>query len=357
MNLVWAKKTKYLVVAISAFIGISSLGLATLQLTTRKQEVVENVLYSYESKEDIDYNVKVNSTQFYDQTILPKDQYYISKYVESITFDYINETKISKALPLRGHYQIVAELRGYSQEMQGEEEKKIPIWSKTKVLKEKVVFDKIVDHYPIHETIHIALNSYTAWINYMKKIENLRMPIELSVRIEGSKIIKGDKGEITLPIFTEAIIPIGEDYFKIESKPSTSVHRECLDTIQVEVTPHYKSIVREVVISFIMLVIGIMVSFLVKVEDKSDNKVNRELKKLYRDYGSQIIAIQAINLKEFKHIYKVENFKNLVKLSDELKRPILKIRREEKSIMFCIIENQDIYIYELIEDGNEENLN
>ena len=140
------------------------MGLMIYEGTTMHKQVSESVLCTYQSKEELNYTVNVNSTKLYDQKVVPEGQYYVSNYADSIRFNYINNYTASVDAEVQGEYKITAEFRGYTTEQGDEGEKKVTVWSKNQVLKDTTKFNEFDNQHNIDEEIALDLKVYSDFI-------------------------------------------------------------------------------------------------------------------------------------------------------------------------------------------------
>ncbi len=353
MKLRWPKKIKYGVVIGGIMLTVASIGLIIYEGTASHQQVGEKTLCTYENKQEMDYKVNVNSTKLYDQKVVPAGQYYVSNYAESVVFNYVNTYTASVEAEIQGQYKITAEFRGYTNEQSDEGEKKVTVWSKNEVLKNTTSFTQTADKHEINEKIKVNLTQYNSFMKKLQEEENLSMPAEVILKIEGKKTVKLPKEEVEMPILATAVISVSSDYFKIEQQVSEAVEGKQTEEVITLLPMNHKLMLTEGVIGFLSLVGCILVGiFVIDIEDKE--KMIRKIKGIYIEYGSKMVQVDVINKQGFKNNYKLNKLEDLIKLAEELEKPILVEQGQSMQPSFYVIEQQDLYSYHLEDIATQE---
>lgn len=346
MKLKWPMKIKCSVLIVGILITLGSIGMVIYEGTVTHKDIGEKIVCTYERNEEMHYKVGVNSTKLYDQNIVPAGQYYVSNYVDSIVFSYVNTYVASVKAEITGQYKITTEFRGYAKEQGDEGEKKVTIWSKNEVIKDSKQFSKVADNYQINESITLDLKKYNSFIIQLQKEENLFMPAEVIIKIEGTEKVKLPKEEVEIPIFATATVPITEDYFKIDYQVGEKVDgRQTEEEVTILPTNH-KRMVTYGIVGLLGLVSCIVVGFLV-IDIDEEEKMARKIKGIYIEYGSRIIHVNHVSKEAFKNIYQLNSLEDCIKLADELEKPILIERGKDSKLELFIIENQNLYTYKL----------
>lgn len=346
MKLKWPMKIKCSVLIVGILITLGSIGMVIYEGTVTHKDIGEKIVCTYERNEEMHYKVGVNSTKLYDQNIVPAGQYYVSNYVDSIVFSYVNTYVASVKAEITGQYKITTEFRGYAKEQGDEGEKKVTIWSKNEVIKDSKQFSKVADNYQINESITLDLKKYNSFIIQLQKEENLFMPAEVIIKIEGTEKVKLPKEEVEIPIFATATVPITEDYFKIDHQVGEKVDGKQTEEEVTILPTNHKRMVTYGIVGLLGLVSCIVVGFLV-IDIDEEEKMARKIKGIYIEYGSRMIHVNHVSQEAFKNIYQLNSLEDCIKLADELEKPILIERGKDSRLELFIIENQNLYTYKL----------
>lgn len=346
MHLKWPKKIKYGALIVGMLITVGSLGMMIYEGSATHKVVDEKTVCTYQSEESLHYKVNMNSTKLYDEPTVAEGQYYVSNYADQIVFSYVNSYVASVKAEMTRQYKITTEFRGYAKEQGSEGEKKVTIWSKNEVVKEEASSTKLTDQCEINETIKLDLKKYSNFIKKLQKEENLFMPTEVIITIEGTQTVKLPKGIVEMPILATAVVPITEDYFKIDQQVGEKVDGKQVEEVVTVLPVNNKRMIVCAIVSFLGLIGCIGVGILVKDLDEN-KKIERKIKSIYMEYGSRIIHLEYMNKDRFKNIYQLSTLEDCIKLADELDKPILVETGEAVEAELLIIENQDLYIYKL----------
>lgn len=346
MHFKWPKKIKYGALIVGMLITVGSLGMMIYEGSATHKVVDEKTVCTYQREESLHYKVNMNSTKLYDEPTVAEGQYYVSNYADQIVFSYVNSYVASVKAEMTKQYKITTEFRGYAKEQGSEGEKKVTIWSKNEVVKEEASSTKLTDQCEINETIKLDLKKYSNFIKKLQKEENLFMPTEVIITIEGTQKVKLPKGIVEMPILATAVVPITEDYFKIDQQVGEKVDGKQVEEVVTVLPVNNKRMIVFAIVSFLGLIGCIGVGILVKDLDEN-KKIERKIKSIYMEYGSRIIHLEHMNKDRFKNIYQLSTLEDCIKLADELDKPILVETGEAVETELLIIEDQDLYIYKL----------
>lgn len=346
MKLKWPKKIKYGVLIAGLLMTTGSIGMAIYEGRAPHKKASEAVVCTYKRDEALNYKVNVNSNKLYDQTTVPEGQYYVSNYVDSIVFQYTNTYTASVKAEVTGAYKVTTEFRGYAKEQGSEGEKKVTIWSKSEVLKPNQSFSQIADSYQINEKLVVDLKKYSDFMKQLQKEENLFMPTEVILKIEGTQKARLPKEEVTIPISVMAVIPITEDYFKVEQQVGEGVNEKQVEQVVTLLPVNYKKVIAGGIIGLLGLAGCIAIGLLVEDIDEKEKRI-KKIKSIYMEYGSRMIHLDHVNKEGFKNSYQLSSLEDFIKLADELDKPILVETRENLETVLYVTEHQDLYSYAL----------
>ncbi|NLK68601.1 MAG: DUF5305 domain-containing protein, partial [Clostridiaceae bacterium] len=194
--------------------------------------------------------------------------------------------------------------------------------------------------------VQINFWEYKSIADEIIKSLKVNMPTKLSVVMNVD--IKADTGEGLIDDkLTQMIeIPLDLNQFTISKKEITSEPKTVEKTIRLEMPPNgnkltiYYSIIGVLVLSFILLLL-----FSTTAEDI--NPYVKEINNLFKKYGNRFVALLEDNSIQNLSIYKVNSVDDLVRLSDEIGKPI--IYQYNKNPMditeFYIIDNTIKYTF------------
>lgn len=355
MKLKMAKTTKVITMGILGIAAVTGISLAINESRTQHTSTNEKSIFNYSNEEKAGYQVNVASDELYDFNALGENQYYMSDYVGSIEAEFQDDYKGSQKVEIEGNYKVTSELRGYTTEYEGEKEVKYTVWSKKSVTQEEKSFKEETDQYNIDEKVKVDIQPYIKFIKQLAEEKQYGMPTELIVRMEGKKLIHTPKEVVEMPIDTSLTIPINETYFRIEKEVPEAVKDEQKETVTVIEPTNTAYIVECGVVSGLSVIACIMIGVFGK-EYSEREKYERRIKRIFTEHGSRMVGVDKLNKGQFENAYYVTKIEDLVKLADELEKPIIYIKEQETAEIdtLYIADSQNLYILKFEKPDEEE---
>ncbi|MDU2673353.1 MAG: DUF5305 family protein [Clostridium sp.] len=332
-----------LIIAFGYLVFYSGKGESDLKADT--SNIVE-VKYdiNYQHIGGVNYSVLNVENSIYDDKKLGENMTYISNYIESINVNFNNIISAEDNVSIKGVYDIYAELTSYNE---NDNEKQI-IWSKAFELVPEKNFEVTGGKYEINEDINIDYNYYNNYAQEIASSSGVSLPVDLNIKIDGSLLI-GDK--IEEPINSQITIPLGNNYFNItKSSDIDKLANQEQDVIKKEDGGSVFGYILGIIIC-----LAIIASINILTKGKKDSENERNIKSIFKSYGSRIVAVKNININNYKNQFNIITKEDIIKLSDELNKPILyKYSREKKDIEeFYIIDEDTIYILNIVNNSFE----
>lgn len=297
---------------------------------------------NYEHMGGVNYSVLNVKNSIYDDKKLGENMTYISNYIESINVNFNNIISAEENMSIKGVYNIYAELTSYNE---NDNEKQI-IWSKTFEIVPEKNFEVTDEQYEINEVVNIDYNYYNNYAQEIAASSGVNLPVDLNVKIDGTLLI-GDK--IKEPINSQITIPLGNNYFNItKSADVNKLANKEQDVIRKE---NGESVFGYIL--GIIICLAVIASINIFTKGKKDNENERNITSIFKNYGSRIVAVKSININNYKNQFNIITKEDMIKLSDELNKPILyKYSIEKKDIEYLYIIDEDtIYILNIVNNN------
>lgn len=348
MKLKMAKTTKVITMGLLGIVAVTGVSLAINESQTQHTSTSEKSVFNYSSEAKAGYQVNVASDELYDFNALGENQYYMSDYVGSIEAEFQDDYKGSQKAEIEGSYKVTSELRGYTTEYEGEKEVKYTVWSKKSVIQEEKSFKEETDQYKIDEKVKVDIQPYIKFTKKLAEEKQYGMPTELIVKMEGKKLIHTPQEVVELPIESSLTIPINETYFKIEKGVPEAVKEEQKETITVIEPFNTAYVVGCGVVSGLAVIACAIIGVLGK-EYSAREKYRHKIKKIFMEHGSRMVGVDRLNKEQFVNSYYVTKIEDLVKLADELERPIIYIKEVDTAEIdtLYIADTQNLYSLKL----------
>lgn len=327
-------------------------------------EEQKNTLYSYNTKSIIDYNVHLKLNNLYDKTTLEKGKLYITEFVDYIDANFKYEFIGERSADIKGEYNIIAKVNGFT----GEGDKLINIWEKEFPIKQYKYFNSKEGKTSINEKIKLNLSEYNTFVQQIKESSKIScdtiLTLSMNVNLKGAT----DQGTIEEIISPEIVIPLDVSMFEITENNIVNQDKAIEETIQVQLSVNKKLVIIYGVILLVSLSALIVMIFIVKATPEMD-PLEKELKRIFRKHGDRLVAINSEAIESMaiysdnaiKNSISVNSFEDLVRIADELNKPIFyKYRKNYNEIKNFYFSNEnEKYLfsleYLLTSDENEEN--
>lgn len=324
------------VLAIFSIIGLYS------SIFDKKIEEKEQVVYKYSDKYKQQYTVDLKENRYMENESLSKNQLYVTDLIEKLrlnfnyTYEGSNPEKINCTYSVTGKLKSTYSSNGIEQE----------IWNKEYVIleaKEKNTTENILE---INENLDIDLKQYNDLVNDF--IEKMEMAVTTKLYIEfKTNVTAYANGEMLLDQYTNQLeVSLGDKVTKISGDTEDSKEEVVNRKIQVEkeVNPTIK------VVLVITLILSIYVIIKVQKGTKTTNKITNifklELNQILSACGDRIVKIDSQINTVGVTIIELKDINELVKLSEELYKPILYYQvPNKKEAWFCLTLENETYRY------------
>lgn len=317
-----------------------------LYLAVKNPEIREEKVssLSFSNKTDINYKVFLKPNPLYKIDNLEEDKLYLTSFVNYIKANFQYEFKIDKSADIKGDYEVVAMVEGYTTE---EKVVKV-IWRKEFILLPKTGFESKDSKFLINKEIMFSLDEYNIFATQIKEMADLDLPVKVSVVMNVNLQAKVGKNIIEKKFAPSITTPLSTSYFEIvkggvEEKPEVI---EEIKQIQLPVNQNiiitYGIIIGISFLALLYLLIFIKGNALVDVFKK-------QLNKIFKSHGTRLVAINNEIGTTFGMYYKVRSIEDLVRIADELGRPIMyRYSTDSKDITnFYIHDDKSMFSFNL----------
>lgn len=338
------KRLKIALIAILLIIiGIISvlLYLAVKNPGVREEKIT---LLSYNNKTDIKYIVFLKPNPLYSEDNLAEDKLYLTSFVDYIKTNFQYEFNIDKSSDIKGDYEVVAIVEGYKTE---EKVDKI-IWKKEFILLPKTEFESKDTKFLIDKEIIFSLVEYNIFATQISEATELNVEVRSSVVMNVNLQAKSGKNVIEKKFAPSITIPLNSNYFGI-SKSGVEEKPEVVEEIkQIQLPVNQNLIITYgIIIGIAFLALMYLIIF-VKGNAPVD-VFKKQLNKIFKSHGTRLVAINNEIGTTFGMYYKVKSIEDLVRIADELGRPIMyRYSTDSKEITkFYIHDDKSMFSFNL----------
>lgn len=333
-----------IIVLCVALIGV----LATIAYTEYKNPGVEEKkvpVYSYESKNKINYEVFLKPNSLYDKERLVEDQVYLANLVDYIdtvfTYEFIGEREAE----IKGNFEIFAVVEGFV----GEGEKLTSLWQKQFPLVAKTNFEAKDEKFSITKKVPLKLSDYSAFAEKIKEELKVNTQAKVTITMKVELTAKTDHGIIEKKASPSLEAPLGASYYKI-NKVQSEGKPEAIEEVESVQLPVDKNLLIGYGSGIGILWIALFVFFFGTKKAEIDPYA-KELKKVFKKHGTRLVALDSEVAATSEQQSRVRSIEDLVRISDELGKPIIYKYSDnsQENSRFWVIDDQRYYVFDVKE--------
>lgn len=330
-----------LLLTFGAIIIVSIINIYNNTFVSEKEEK-EETKYRYVNDFSQNYQIELKQNKYMETDTLQESQLYVTDLIDNlvINYNYIYEGNLPDEINCT--YNIKGLLKSkYSSNGQEEE-----IWNKEYVLlekKEEHTKDSILE---INENLNVDLPKYNKLVNDFSEEIQIAISTKLYIVFEANITAKVNGEELENKYTNQLEITIGDKTTKIIGEQVEYKEEELKDKITVE-KPNNSEIN---ILWFILIIISVFNIIKIQKQTKTKNRITDlfklELNNILGDCGDRIVRIDSKVRIDGKAIIEVKDINELVKLSEELYKPILYYQIPvKKEAWFMIVLDSEIYRY------------
>lgn len=298
------------------FAGACFLGLKVINHTTMQEvKYVENV--------DFTYQVCLKTA-----TCLPENTSYNSSNINIIKLTFKYDAKYAKRIKINNNYRVLGTITVASKETQ-----KV-LYQKNVDLVEKTPLSFKKDNYSVTEIVTV---DYAKYKELLKDYTNADKQIEVVFYLEENNQSRS---------VSSLVIPLSKDIFELNKHTTINENRKAKEKVNVWDT---YSLIYAIASSFLTIVSLSLIyrttRLVLKVtNNKSDYE--EEVERLLKEYDSIIVVAQDgyESILE-REVIKVDEFEELVKVRDEIGKPIIFSKVNNVKSEFIVEDDKVLYKY------------
>lgn len=342
-------KHKPKTIAVSTFaIFLLAISFCFLSSSLNINVVKSKSIFNYNESSKLDYNVSLKKNSYFDQTILPSEEQYITSIIDTINMDYAYDFSATDNFTGIYSYKIYAKV---SADYNVDTNTSKQVWSKEYKLKEKQE-NKISDHssFKIDEKISLNYDQYNKIINDFKRDYMLAvnakvdviMDINFEVNYNGEKI--KDQARLTTSI------PLAEQTIEIKKEYKETDQGTITDKIIIKRFNNIFIFILGIIFGLFGIVIIIKQFIKVIRDDKKQSVYIKKLKKYLHDYEDIIATSKEVPKTKGLNVIEVVKFEDMVNAQDDLRVPIIFCEtKKNQEGKFFLISQDCVYCYILSE--------
>lgn len=284
-----------------------------------KTTKVEEDIYTYQNNYKSSYKVNIKENPFFEDNTLPSGKTYISDLVNSFDIQLNYDYTGSKSATIDYNYKIDAVI-GASYTYDGKE---YSVWSKTDNIKTSETA-KAKDSISIKENVNIDFQKYNEQVKNFKQTLGMSVDASLYIRLVVNTRTFINNEEVTNQYVSNFAISLGEKIALVSGKDTdtqigSSKYSSTTENVNINIG--------KMIISLIGVVISIYTIYFIHFKTKKHNTIKNEFKlelnRILKSCQDRIVIVKNKFDIDEENVIDVNDFGELIKLSEELYKPIL----------------------------------
>ena len=335
------KKIKIILILVLIIINVTISSLLYQEVTLLTFEEQENSLFSYNNKGTTDYTVFLKPNNLYSGNSLEEGKLYILEFIDHINTNFIYDYSGQNEVNIKGYYDIAVKVQGIT--VDNNQIK--TIWEKDFPIVHHTNFSSTNGQISINEEVNINLDEYNTFVKETIEATKINCDTILTLLMDINLTGTTDHGTFEEHITPNIVIPLNTPMFEITTN---NIEKEGAieETIQVPVPVDKNKVILYGAIIGISALGLIFLIFFTKPAPKKD-ALEIALNKIFKKHGDRLVALSSgIDISNARL---VRSFDDLVRLADEINKPILyEYSDDYKEInKFFITNDDEIYSFEL----------
>lgn len=300
-------------------------------------------IYSYTNKFNYEYKVNLINNPYIDEkTLGMSENAYVTDLIKSIDLDLNYDYKASSKSEIKYEYTV----KGFIEAVytkNGEEQK---VWEKEYILLEPQAKIEEASNISIRENLELDLKDKNNLVKQFEQEMGMNLDTKYVIKLE-VKVSTNIDGEEIKNSYTSMI---NMDLAERTTKISGDNNKEDKKYISTEITEDVQYNIPSIIISIALDIIAIAILRYVFKKTSPMNRIRneyrQELNRILRLCQDKIVQVSTqIDIKN-ERIIDVKDFGEIIKVSEELFKPILYwSAKETEEAWFCVVSNNITYRY------------
>lgn len=336
------KSTKYAYIIIAVVLLITSLSSLGKNLSEENVKTRTKEIYNYTNKFDYDYKVNLIENKFMkNEEITDKTIAYVTDLIDTTDFKLNYEYIADKESDLQCTYSVIGKMQVvYTKD--GEEQK---IWEKEETVLEEKQLNEYSDKISINENLSLDLKEKNDLLAEFKQQMGMTVDAQYTITLKINVKTTIEDKEVNSDYNPTIQVDLAEKTSKISGENNL----EDTQYISKEYNVSSPKNVFIIIIDAILLVIAIALLKYVtksKATNRVRNEFRQELNRILKICQDKIVQVRNKPVDKTGDVVLVKDFGEIVKVSEELFKPILyyfDVQKEEA--WFSVMSGNTTYRY------------
>lgn len=308
-----------------------------------KNNFIKANLYEYNNNFLYSYDVNMLENDYITKENIVDGNAYVTDLISNVLMNMTYRYKSNQVSDIAYNYQIVGNLEAvYSRE--GEEQK---VWKKTEILVPMKNLEFTGDTVEISENLDLNLKEKIEMLKGFQQDLSMQITTKYTILMEIVTNTTVDGKQVINAYSPNVVFEIGSKTTKITSDTEKNTAPQVI-TALVENNTKYSEQKTTIVTCIILIAIINLIVLIVKTENNNivRNEYKLELNKILKNYEEKIVEVNNKVEIEEHNLVNLKEFDEIVKVSEELSKPILYWNNDKnEESWFCVVGNNIGYRY------------
>lgn len=338
-----SKQQKRLFITILIILLLVNIGLIMNEVINKETREETQISSSFSNTPGISYQVYLKENALYDDTVQPEEIGYFPAFLDYIEVTFEDKYLGVDGTEFKGDYTITGEITGW----EGGSEVPVPAWTKKFVICPKKNFSTTDDKMNLAQSTKIDYNHFNAFVTEIGKLTGYITTYSMKVVMVVNYTISTEEGDVEGSLQPSLTMPLGESYFKIAKSGIEEKKDNITKNVEIPVPVDYIKI--SLFSTFSLLCLVLMIIFISSAEPTLTDLQRKRVRKMFKAQGHRLVAVYDNYAAEALTICNVHSMSDLIKISDEIERPILYVFQNDPADIkeFFLFENEKAYRYQV----------
>ena len=336
---------------IAAAVLFFAMGAYLYSLLQNETTSDREIYYDYSLSAGADYEVILAQNDLYPDGRLKEGRLYSRRLSESLEIAFLAQYKGSEAAQISGEYEILALIQGFQQ--QNSESRNV-IYERREILVPKKSAGSAADSASagIEDRVTIDLVECIQFADQADIILGAKPNRDLQVIFSGSWIAETPHGRVEEPFVSLVSVPLGPELFSIGEQEMSGKTGSLSEARHVESRKGSPLQINLLLAGEILIVLAAIVLLFFTRRPLTEEAFGLRVKEILRRFGSRMVCLEALPAARDNGIAWVGDLESLVKVADELQRPICYALDRQGLFaggVLCVLHSEAYYAFRLKE--------
>ena len=336
------KSTKYFLILLSIILLLFSFIDLTNNIQKNTNKTIKKEIYKYTDKFNYDYKINLIKNKYLTNTdVENKNLAYVTDLIDNIDLNLNYEYLGNKNSNLKYSYSVVGKMQAFYNK-NGEEQK---IWDKEETLLNEKNGEVSGDKIKVNEHLILDLKDKNELLNDFKQQLGMTIDAKFTIFLKINVLTNVEDKEILDEFMPLLNVNLAEKTTKITGENNT----EKTEYISKEINIAEGQKVIFIVLDLLILIIALAIlryALRAAVINQLKNEFKYELNRILKICQDKIVEISTKPNDENREIVFVKDFGEIVKISEELFKPILYYKeKDSEEAWFSVVSEKTSYRY------------